>query len=382
MIITRISKPYEINWYDFDITSIKDKNISNLIIDCPKIDNPQMDAEKFKELSKLNNFDDLIIKSSDVKVLEYFAFALKDISKKDKVIVIYEGKNEESIEEHIANCKNSGSKVGIPLELVMWISSKTLENVDELYVENNTDITRFDRLLKEVKAKEVREKLDFIISELLEKAQKAGVQLTELDKVVYVSNYIQSHFQFCEGIISSVKDKKFEVKKEEFSKRNLAPLSNGDVADAADFNNLLKNGFGHCQSFSKLTMLLLNNPKMNVDCKVSRTGGNGHVFNLLTIDGKRYVIDNTWCITRSPHRHKSYLRSKAFSDCFLLVGEKTIKGVSHHNHERDGALEDSDFPRDEIQKSVEKLKSLGIIFEYGDSKPRIPQELIKEVEVQ
>ena len=352
-----------------------------MIINCPKIENAQTDANKIRELSKLNIEGECIIKSSDAKVLEYFAFALKDVLKEGKVTIVYDGKNEEQLDEHITNCKNLGCRVNVPMESVMWLPTQTLEKVDGIFIEMYTDVTHEDKVLKGIQDEQIRKQIDAIISELLDKAQTAGIQLTDLDKVVYVSNYIQTHFQFCSGIISSVKGKKFEVKKEEFSKRNIMVDSKGETNESADFQTLLNYGFGHCQAFSKLTMLLLNNPKMNVDCKVSRTGKNGHVFNLLSLNGKRYILDNAWCITRSPNRHKSYLRSKAFSDCFLLVGAETIKGVDHHNYEKDGEIEQEDFPREEIQKSVKKLQSLGIDFEYNESNPRISQKFKDEIEI-
>ena len=141
----------------------------------------------------------------------------------------------------------------------------------------------------------------------------------------------------------------------------------------------MKYGIGQCQAIAKLTTLLLNNPRMNVNCRIARTGGNGHSFNIVSLeDGQQYIIDNTWCITRNPNRHETYLRTKSFSDCNLLIGERQISGDSHHKHNLDGNIAEDEFSRDEIQKSIRKLEELGISFEYGHTPPLIPQNKVYE----
>lgn len=138
-------------------------------------------------------------------------------------------------------------------------------------------------------------------------------------------------------------------------------------------------GIGQCQAIAKLTALLLNNPRMNVNCKIARTGNTGHSFNVISLeDGQQYIIDNTWGITRNPNRHETYLRTKSFSGCYLLIGERQIVGDSHHTHNLDGNIAENEFPRNEIQKSIQKLQEIGIKFEYGHTPPIIQQNKIYE----
>lgn len=131
---------------------------------------------------------------------------------------------------------------------------------------------------------------------------------------------------------------------------------------------MLKHHIGHCQAFSKIAMMMLNNPKMNVNCRIMF--GPGHVYNIIYIDGQAYGLDGTWGVTRNPNRVTGNLKATEFCDEFILFGQKELEEmnqpVDHHTPELPlkMPLQMTQFPREEIKKSREKLERYGIEFTY------------------
>lgn len=227
IVSSRINKNCSINWKDVDKMNLDDKEIDDLIIYSSEIDNPRNDVNKIKKLNELIINGSIAIVSSDTKTLEYLAFALKDIKATGKN-VFYEGKQDESLKGHFSDCKKLGYRVTVPPETIMWLSNSNLEMVDNIslgYELNmGAGVSGMDRLLNDVNNKTIKEQIDTIISDLLDKAESKGMKLTALDKIVYVSNYIQANYQYCQGIISYVKETSYEVTQKSLEEIGLRPI--------------------------------------------------------------------------------------------------------------------------------------------------------------
>lgn len=49
-----------------------------------------------------------------------------------------------------------------------------------------------------------------------------------------------------------------------------------------------------------------------------------HTYFVQVIDGKQYVVDNTWGITRNSNKMGEALKAKSFSDEYLLIGNDKL----------------------------------------------------------
>ena len=227
IISERMQKNCSINWEDVNRINFDDKVIDDFIIYSSEINNPYDDVNRVKKIKDLTINGSIALVSSDIKVLDYLAFALKDV-KSDRKKIFYEGKQDESLEEHFLNCKKLGYGVTTSPETVMWLPNSALEMIDNISLgyELNMDggIAGTNKLLNDVKDRNVREQLDSIISNLLDEAEKNGAELSTLDKIVYVSNYIQANYQYCQGILSDVKGTSYEVTQNSLEEMGLRPI--------------------------------------------------------------------------------------------------------------------------------------------------------------
>ncbi len=248
----------------------------------------------------------------------------------------------------------------IPPSYVMW----GVKFNDSVNVSDYTDalgdpksdqgiITTYDReLISEVK------RLASMIREF-------EPNLTDTEKVILVSNYLQKYFQYIDGKKDSY------VKDEAFVLNDLDSLPyQATEQDISNPKTALFNNFGVCRTFAAVTTLLCNNPYLNLNVRSVRVGD--HAWNVINLDGLLYNIDNTRAITRSEGRMEQALKTTKFSKDYLLFGQDTSNNFNHEPLKSYANREISkmDFDRNYIDAAIEHLQDTGLVdFEYGDRLP-------------
>ena len=102
---------------------------------------------------------------------------------------------------------------------------------------------------------------------------------SKLDKVTYVSLFMINYFQYDYDL----------VRKQEEEGNDFKDVNPSEV---------VKSGKGVCRHFASLTKKILNSLGVECECITAydKNYEEGHVFNVVTIDGKSYFLDNTWLI--------------------------------------------------------------------------------------
>lgn len=350
--IGKVNKPLYIDWNKFEISDI---NSSNVIIYAHDLERDvQKDIEKAEILRSMPNLQNLTICSDDFYIGVYLSEVLKEIRTFKDFDLIDDFKNLDRSYISAEKLAEGSRLKTIPNSYIQWGAKKKNLNygyhkIDGVPValkdsaDSNTCYPS-EKALAEI---------DRIVEEFCQIPD-----LTLIDKVVLVSNYLQRHVQFVSGKISETVDGKYIC--EDYSYEKYRGI---DTVD-----NVLFDRIGKCNCISRTMMLMLNNPKMNVNCRIASTLG--HSFCTVYDDetGELYCIDPTWCISRNPNRFNETLKASKFSDEYLLIGKDKLSTIDHHNNinllQQEFAKVGID--RDLIQQSVEKLKRYGIKFEYPE----------------
>lgn len=294
----------------------------------------------------INNFDLLkkIIKFTKIKQINCIdyesALFLEENLEGDLPIALvddYENKDRS----YIDTTKFSKHRFYIPLTYFMWnvkfkdycnVYCLRLNDFDTMVSLNGDKVLYKDILIK------VREILTQIDNE----------NLTDIDKCILVSNYLQSKVQYIEDGYESHADKIYiiEANEQDVTKEKVGSL-----------NSVINENYGLCIAIANATTLLLNNPILNVNTR--SVYGNSHVWNLVTLNNKKYYIDNTWSITRNKNRVEGALKATSFSDEYLLFGEETANAIGHHNCfcHLNGVLEKEDYNKEEIKNRIKQLSN-------------------------
>lgn len=329
------------NWNELNYEILKNVEHLTIIVDELKKD-VEGDIEKIKILKSLAKLQSIRIMSREPRNIEYLDTLMKDIKIRKTACLLDDFENKDRSDFDFE--KMDYEKVFIPLEYCQW-GIKTHKFVGP----NSKSFCCYDNEL----SKEDLKKIDNQIDEWLKIPN-----LTLVDKVILVSNYLQENMQFVEGKISKSRNKKYIAK---------------DLKNEKDFGNsaqLLNKHIGHCEAFSKIALLMLNNPKMNVNCRLMFAPG--HFYNIIYDGEKAYGLDTTWGVTRNPNRVEGNLKAKEFYDGYVLFGQKELdemnKPSDHHTplSPLKVPLQLTQFPREEIKKSIEKLKQYGIAFTYPE----------------
>lgn len=202
---------------------------------------------------------------------------------------------------------------------------------------------------------------DLLYRDTLEKLKEIiksvdSENLTDLDKCLLVSNYLQSKVQYVEGGLKSHADKVYLIEADEDEVTN---------QKVSSIQSIINENYGLCMAIANTTTLLLNNPIMNVN--VRSLYGDSHVWNIVTIDGKQYYIDNTWAITRNKNRVEEALKASSFSDEYLFFGTATSNIIGHHNSlcYYAGEVEQDDYSREDIKEHVRVLSKKQSFTDYS-----------------
>ena len=241
----------------------------------------------------------------------------------------------------------------IPLSYLLWmkelhpsqkVSLYMLKTYDKPQPAGSNDYEYFS--LESLKR--IRE----IISILAEKCQG----LSDIEKTILVSNYIQNHVQFVE-----------ENNKSQADQIYITDSKGQDVTIPAvgSPENVLLHNYGVCNGIANASMLLLNNPEMRVN--VRSVKGQGHVWNVILLDGKYYIFDNTWSITRNKDRYPESLKARSFSSDYLFLGSETASIIGHHTANVFGPIiAQEDLSREVVEESQKRLVKIASFSNYDE----------------
>lgn len=185
--------------------------------------------------------------------------------------------------------------------------------------------------------------------------------LTDIEKVVLVSNYVQKYFQFIKIGESHVNDEVYVLNNYNAYPNTIDEITLGNASTA------LFEGFGVCRTFADVTTLLSNNPYLKLNI-ISVSSGD-HAWNVINLNGKYYEIDNTRCITRGENRMREALKATKFNSEYILFGRKTSDRVAHEkaNSFDNSKIEEDDFDRDYLSTVLDFLEEkYDIGFSYSD----------------
>ena len=192
--------------------------------------------------------------------------------------------------------------------------------------------------------------------------------LTDVEKMILVSNYLQMYDQFIEGEESTVGDERYILDQ---VLENSKLLAEGKAIEKLleTPKTALMNHFGVCSTFAYASTLLLNNPWVHINTKT--VAGPGHFWNAVQLDDKLYQVDNSRAISRGKNRMPEALRATKFNTEYLLFGQGTSRLMNHEQIYNETILptplRENDFDRNYIDAAVEHLDDTGLVsFEYGD----------------
>ena len=347
-----------VNWNEWDLSKITD-SVNSIQIYVDRLGDDIEKDVKIEELRNIPNLEGITIISQDIGVAYYFDELFKKAPvpyKKDFVLLNdYEVKDRSNV-----NFKDTDySSVYIPFDYIMYIPSN-----DKISGYTCAETIRTEgRFFCGESAPNcnsiIRTNVNEILDEILEGLPME--QLDDIDKSILVSNWLQRKMQFVEGRVSNVAGKKY-----------ICNAFKGIDHKAGNIETAINEKHGVCAAFARLSCTLLNNPRMNCKCNMIYSKEGTHDYFVQEIDGKQYVVDNTWNITRNPNRFEGALKAKSFSHEYLLVGEdKMNENVETRKHHMPFGflnyhVENIGIPREIIEASVEKLKSLGVDFEYHE----------------
>lgn len=365
---TKIQIPEYINWNFFNI---KDNDASSVIIYIPKLKKDITgDIEKIAKLKQMSNLQSIVINTPDFNIGIYMSEILKDFPKniRKEFNLLDDFKNMDRSSIDLTKLAEGTNCMSIPNSYIQWGVKKKQLNYG-YYELNSSAIVLFDSADSacEYPSKEAFDKITQIITEFSQIPD-----LSTIDKVVLVANYLQQNVQFVSGKISETVDGDYEC--EDYSYEKFRGINSVD--------NVLFDNIGKCNCISRTMMLMLNNPIMNVNCRI--VSAPGHAYCAIYDDetGQLYCTDPTWCISRNPNRFEETLKASKFYDEYLFIGKDKLSIMDHHNTINIllQDFDDTSISREKIQSSVEKLKKYGISFEYPEIIPLSSKKVQRTLE--
>lgn len=365
-------------------TQMVDNFSGSCCLTIDKFDYGNLDKEidKFINLIEIPGLKELTIFSSDIDVFKIFELIRERSDKKFELNYFLEKSNQVNLEKirEFCNLKNSNKKLSY--EYIMHIKNDESNinlsyfsvfgrNDSYLYYASNGEnsITLHPSSFKGIS--DLQKKIYQIIDEIFK-----GInidELSDLDKSILVSNYIQNNIQYIEGKSSFGDNKEYICEK----------IINKNGESHYLINLLNGNNYGVCGPISLLTVLLLDNPIVKCNCQFIDAGMfSGHYFTTQIIDGKEYIIDNTWNITRNKDKYDGSLKARSFSYDYLLIGQDKLnesEDIANHHIPQTKYLYPIEFesiPKEKIQASIEKLTRMGVKFD--NYKPPIYEQYIVE----
>lgn len=302
----------------------------------------------------LNNLDLLkkiisTLRIGQINCLDYESAIFLENNLEDNIDLALVDDYQNKDRSYIDTTKFVKHNFYVPLSYFMWgIKFKNSCNIRCLRYKEYDTMTSIngDNLLYRDTLEKLKEIIQSVDSE----------ELSDLDKCILVSNYLQSKVQYVEGGLKSHADKVYiiEADEEEVTSKKVGSIE-----------SVINENYGLCMAIANTTTLLLNNPIMNVN--VRSLYGDSHVWNIVTIDGKQYYVDNTWAITRNKNRVEEALKAASFCDDYLLFGTATSNVLGHHNSlcYYIGEIEQEDYSREDIKEHVRVLSKTYSFTDYS-----------------
>lgn len=191
------------------------------------------------------------------------------------------------------------SRFGIPLSYVMWNPEFDSFIYTHIASKDNgepTDLPYVDRIFWKNYLSKINEDLDKLDD------------LGEVDNVYQVSSYIQDNIQYVGDNIVRIDDYDYVFSEE---------ASHNVVINASKIETLLEDRYGTCTGISAYTMLLLNNPKLKVNCRILYN--RSHAWNFIYYGGNLYLSDNALNIISGDIDNN--LMNKSFNTKYVLFGQ-------------------------------------------------------------
>lgn len=348
--IKSINTPQYVDWDSFDI---KDMNATNVIIYAHNLKRDVgTDLEKLKTLKQMPNLQFITINSDDFNIGIYMGELFKDLPliKDFHLLDDFQDRDRSYIQ---AKAMPKGVRFrSIPNSYIQWGANKKNLNYGFQRI-NNVPVVQFDTAdtTPSYPSDEALAEIDRVISDF-----SKIPNLSFIDKVVLVANYLQQNVQFVSGKVSHTIDGNYEC--EGFSYEKYGGVDS--------VNNVIFDKIGKCNCISRTMMLMLNNPTMNVSCRIANAPGHSYCSVYDDETGELYCIDPTWCISRNPNKFKDTLKASSFSDEFILIGQDKLSTMDFHNTSNvlPKQFAEKSIDRNLIRQSVEKLQSYGISFDY------------------
>ena len=310
--------------------------------------------EEDRECAVRADIDDLEFLNHVIKVgnkttiytLRYSDLQQLNEKYKDKYFSLqddYQNKDRSYIDAREFN----NNTIQIPLPYVMWnpvfvdaINVNCIRNKIAIFINSNGN--------NKISMKSLL-KLKETLYELKDTAT------TDIEKVILISNYLQSKVQYVEPSGHTMVDGKIY-----YAKCDKSLLTREGVGS---IESVINHNCGLCMAISNTTTLLLNNPILDINTRTVRN--NDHVWNLVNIDSKNYYVDNTWCITRNDNKISDILQAAEFSDKYLLFGTDTANNIGHHSDVCSyvPSMEREDYNKEKINQS-EKFLENKVFFKY------------------
>lgn len=309
---------------------------SNLYIDNFRLFKDNIDLIKY-ELSK--------------KDKEYIRFYTEDyeVAKCVEDNFNTEGMNVEValIDDHEMKDRNyinteefEKTKIFLPMSYLLWMKDITKDQFITNVQNKSSNAPQACNMINIMSCEELKR-----VKEVIKELESKCKDLSDLEKIIVVSNYIQSRTQFTEENGIAHADHVYVIDTKD-------AIVDHDAIGSGP--NVILNKFGLCCGISSATTLLLNNENLRVNAHNDKD--NYHIWNYVKLGDKWYYIDNTWNITRNKNRYPESLKAKEFSDEYLLFGTDKASVIGHHDSLASTPLiEKDDYNREEIDKTVKKL---------------------------
>ena len=190
------------------------------------------------------------------------------------------------------------SRFGVPLSYIMWNPEFDSYIYTYFASKNNgepCDLPYVDKVFWRKTLEQIHSDLDDLDD------------LGEFKNIYEVSDYIQGNIQY-------VGDN--EVRIGDYDYVFSDSPTHKVVIDASKVGTVLDDRYGTCTGISAYTMLLLNNPKLKVNCRILYNGS--HAWNFVYHDGSLYLSDNALNIISGDISDN--LMSRSFNTKYVLFG--------------------------------------------------------------
>ena len=330
-----------------ELLKLSDQELHHNILRYIYIDNLEFLKANFDYLQKLIKtrlFHQIV--SNDIECLKYIEENLNDYT---PIVLSLTDDYENKDRHNIHSLEFTKTTFELPLSYILWFNEISAKQKISLYMldyqgymqpvcSNGYDYIDLESLKK--------------IRELINTLALKFKDYPDVEKAILISNYLQSKVQYVDD--NNINETSSVIYKTDFKG---LPVTNEIISSP---ETVLLQHYGLCNGIANATMLLLNNPEMNVNIRSIK--GCSHAWNVILIDGKYYFIDNTWNITRNQNRYPGSLKAKSFCSDYLFFGSEKASTISHHIPETFCPIVE---PQDLMEESIKsKQKKLSMVTSF------------------